>query len=99
MDPDCLSLLALFASYFPQAHITLLTLEHQCLFNLFIADERVIHCIVFSHAGLPSVMQMKDFIEESDLAAFIELSPVALRLAIADEAGHLSYNSRAMAHA
>lgn len=91
MDPECQSLLALFACYFPQAQITLITSQHHYLFNLFMADEKVTHSIVFSRAPLPSVKQIADFIEVSGLAQLIELSPVALRLDITDETGCLSF--------
>lgn len=89
MNPEYQSLLALFAYCFPQAQITLITSKHQHLFNLFIADEGITHCIGFSCAYLPSVTHVADFIEASDLVALIELSPTALRLDIKEEMGTL----------
>lgn len=91
MDPEYQSLLALVACYFPQAQITLITSQHHYLFNLFMADEKVTHSIVFSRAPLPSAKQIADFIEVPGLAQLIELSPVALRLDITDETGCLSF--------
>lgn len=94
MDPECQPLLALFACYLPQAQITLITSQHQYLFNLFIADEGVTHSIAFSRDPLPSVNQVADFLEVSGMAQIIEFSPVALRLDITDETGQLSFIKR-----
>lgn len=91
MNPECQSLLALFACCFPQAHITLITSQHQYLFNLFMADERVTHSITFSRASLPSVNQVADLLEVSGLVQLIGLSPIALRLAIIGETEGLSF--------
>lgn len=60
MDPECQSLLALFAQRFPLAHITLITSAHQYLLNLFIVNERITHVILFNCARLPPVVQLSN---------------------------------------
>jgi hypothetical protein len=94
MDPECQLLLTLFARRLPQARITLITLKHHYLFNLFIANERVTHCIVLGRVHLPSMTQVADFIEETNLAVLIELSPVALRLNIPEETSTSASSAR-----
>lgn len=97
MDPECPSVLAVFARCFPQAQIILITSAHAYALNLFTADEGITHFVSVSRAHLPSVPQLADFIDGAHFVELIGLSPVALRLDITDEAGHFSFISRAAA--
>lgn len=97
MNSESQSLLAVFAHCFPQAQIILITSEHAYALNLFIADEGITHFVSVSRAHFPSVPQLADFIDVAHFIDLIDLSPVALRLDIKDEAGHFSFISRAVA--